>query len=222
MAHRIKLFFVVVICLILLALNNSVGGLSVGVKKGDWIEYHVTTTGTPEEGHDVTWARMEILGVEGTQISVNITTKARNGTFWSEVEEFDPASGNVGVWFLIPANLNTGEVFFDSSLGRNVTIEGFEQRSIAGAERTITHSSTPERIKSWDKTTGVFVETVDVLQNTTLYAIADKTNMWTPQVFKGESSALLYVVFGFAALEAVVIIVLAITMIRYRPKSRKQ
>jgi hypothetical protein len=37
--------------------------ISVGVKGGDWIEYSVVTTGKPEEGHDVVWARMEILEV---------------------------------------------------------------------------------------------------------------------------------------------------------------
>ena len=134
--------------------------ISVGVKGGDWIEYSVVTTGKPEEGHDVIWARMEILGVQGTQISVNVTTKASNGTFESGVMILNPAKGNVGVWFIIPANLTVGESFYDASKNQNVTIEGSKQRSIAGATRTVTHATTPERIKSWDKSTGVFVESI--------------------------------------------------------------
>jgi hypothetical protein len=129
--YKITIFFVTTVLLLFLGANDVSRGVSVGVQKGNWIEYHVTTTGSPEEGHDVTWARMEILDVVGTQISVNITTKARNGTFLSEVDEFDPENGKVGVWFLIPANLDPGDFFFDSSLDRNVTIEGSEKRSIA-------------------------------------------------------------------------------------------
>ena len=86
------------------------------------------------------------------------------------------------VWFIIPANLNPGKAFFDATVGRNITIEGSKQRTIAEATRTVTHATTPERIKSWDKATGVFVESIDTLQNYTLNAIANKTNMWSRQI----------------------------------------
>ena len=39
--------------------------VSVGVKQGDWIEYQVTYTGTSPESHATTWAKMEIVGVQG-------------------------------------------------------------------------------------------------------------------------------------------------------------
>lgn len=182
MAHRNRIFLTATVLFIFLGVDAVLGGVSVGVKKGDWIEYQVTTTGTPTEGHDVTWARMEILDVKGTEISVNVTTKARNGTFASGIMNLNPARGQVGIWFIIPANLNPDEAFFDASVGRNITIEGSEQRTIAGATRTVTHASTPERIKSWDKVTGVFVESIDVLPNYTLHAIADKTNLWSGQI----------------------------------------
>jgi hypothetical protein len=167
----------------MLSLCAVLGEVSVGVKKGDWIEYKVTTTGTLEEGHDVTWARMEILDVQGTEISVNVSTRAPDGNVNSDLMVLDPGKGEVGVWFIIPANLNVGDDFFDASIDRNVTIEGSKQRNIAGAARTVTHSSTPERIKSWDRSTGVFIESIDVLQNFTLNAIVDKTNLWSAQIF---------------------------------------
>ncbi len=183
MASRLEFLAVATVFFFFLTVNAAVAGVSVGVKKSDWIEYTVSTTGTPPEGHDVTWARMEILDLKGTDITVNVTTKARNGTYESGIMNLNLAEGRVGVWFIIPANLNPGDAFFDASVGRNITIEGSKQRTIAGAMRTITHATTPERIKSWDKATGVFVESIDTLQNYTLNALANKTNMWSSQVF---------------------------------------
>jgi hypothetical protein len=45
----------------------------------------------------------------------------------------------------------------------------------------ITNASTSERTKRWDKSTGVFVLCIDVLDNFSMTAEATKTNMWTPQ-----------------------------------------
>ena len=197
------------VLLLLAVVNGALAEVSVGVKKGDWIEYQVTTTGTPQEGHDVTWARMEILDVKGTDIRVNVTTKARNGTYESGVMNLNPAKGQVGVWFIIPANLNVGQAFFDLSLDRNVTIEGSKQRTIAGATRTITHATTPERIKSWDKVTGVFVESIDVLPNYTLNAITDKTNLWSGQILGLDPPIFYTATLGAAVVLAAVILVVA-------------
>ena len=43
--------FIVLIVLVPAAISAEI---SVGVKQGDWIEYQVSYTGTPAEGHDVT------------------------------------------------------------------------------------------------------------------------------------------------------------------------
>jgi hypothetical protein len=216
-----KKLFLTLILLILLGVNVASGEVSVGVKKGDWIEYEVTTTGAPEEGHDVTWARMEILNVQGKEITVNVTTKAANGTFSSGIMTLNPEKGRVGVWFIIPANLNPGDAFFDASVGRNVTIEGSEQRTIAGATRTVTHATTPERIKSWDKATGVFVESVDTLPNYTLNAIADKTNLWSAQAPETDLT-LLYVAGAGAAVIVVAVAVIAIARRRKKGNNTAQ
>ena len=60
---------------------------SVGVKKGDWIEYNisVTGTGTLPPTHDVRWMRIEILPVQGAAFSVNLTARYANGTIGSAV-----------------------------------------------------------------------------------------------------------------------------------------
>ena len=211
---RKQLVLTLVMLILCLSANAVAGEASIGVKKGDWIEYSVVTTGTPEEGHDVIWARMEILSVQGTEVSVNVTTKAANGTLDSGVMTLNPGEGKVGVWFIIPANLNAGEAFYDASGGRNVTVEGSEQRLIAGSTRTVTHASTSERIKSWDKSTGVFVESIDVLPNYTLNAIADKTNLWSAQV-PGVDPVFFYAVVGVVA---VVAVSAAVFIVRKRKK----
>ena len=78
----VKRFFVVAFLLFLfLSAETVAGGVSIGVQTGDWIEYTVSTTGLPPEGHDVVWARMEILRILDSEITVNTTTKAANGTF---------------------------------------------------------------------------------------------------------------------------------------------
>jgi hypothetical protein len=49
---------------------------SVCVKKGDWIEYNVSTTGNPGE-HDAKWSRMEVTRCTGrNHLDLNITTQA--------------------------------------------------------------------------------------------------------------------------------------------------
>jgi len=56
-----KLFLVVILFFALLYSEAVLAQVSVGVKAGDWVEYKVSTTGAAEEGHDVVWARMEVL-----------------------------------------------------------------------------------------------------------------------------------------------------------------
>jgi hypothetical protein len=91
--------FSIVAFLLFLFLSTEivVGGVSIGVKTGDWIEYTVSTTGLPPEGHDVVWARMEILKILDSEITVNTTTKAANGTFSNVVMALNPSAGQVDV-----------------------------------------------------------------------------------------------------------------------------
>jgi hypothetical protein len=206
---------IVLLLLLILTTSFASGKVSVGVKKGDWIEYTVSTTGTPEEGHDVTWARMEIVEVQGNEIKANVTTKAQNGTLDSMIMTLNPEKGNVGIWFIIPADLNVGEAFYDAEIDKNVTVEGSEQRTIADATRTVTHASTPERVKSWDKTTGVFVESIATLENYTLYAAVTKTNLWSPQIL-GVDAAVFY-----AATISAVIIAVAVAAFAFSRRKTK-
>ena len=56
------------------------GEPSVGVKKGDWIEYTVSiTVQTSAPAHNITWFRIEILNVEGAAFQANVTLRTLMG-----------------------------------------------------------------------------------------------------------------------------------------------
>jgi hypothetical protein len=178
---------------------------SVGVKEGDWVEYGVTIegTGTMPPTHDVRWIRMEVLSVNGLAFSVNLTSRYANGTVGSAIWEYNFTEGNVGGWTIIPANLSPGETFFDLSIHNdipvNVTIQGEEQRVVLGATRTVTYGSDSIRlIKEWDKTTGFFIGSKEVIQNVTnkdgwyiedltVSTKAVATNIWSPQIMGNQA-----------------------------------
>ncbi len=159
------------------------GEFSVGVKKGDWIEYNIRMTGPPLDPlRNLTWYRTEILEVNGASFQVNKTSLSVNGIFSSSIWSFDLTEGQIYGWVIIPANLGMGDKFFDASKKTNITIEGEEQKTLLGSSRTVTHASDPGKVyKEWDKNTGFFVYS---LENTTSFVVmfnANATNMWSPQ-----------------------------------------
>jgi uncharacterized membrane protein YozB (DUF420 family) len=194
---------------------------SVGVKNGDWIEYTVRITGqTSVSSKNITWFKAEILDVEGAAFQANMTVRYVNGTFRSSVWKFNFTEGNVGGWVIIPPNLGTGNTFFDATKPGNVTIEGEEQKIVAGASRTITHACDSTRIiKEWDKATGVYTYSVEHPKNFTVITNAIATNMWSPQILQVNQTV-------FYALVAVCIVlavsVLFLVIVVARRKSLKR
>jgi hypothetical protein len=182
MDRKLALIITVLIVLIGIVPTAISADVSVGVKRGDWIEYQVAYTGTPPESHAITWAKMEIVGVQGAVINLNVTTKFSNGTLLNETVTLNLQTGQLGDEFIIPANLNSGGTFFDEHFG-NITISGIEQRTCVGATRTVVRASTPTTMFYWDRSTGVFVEASSSLNDYTMNTKADKTNMWQPQIF---------------------------------------
>jgi uncharacterized membrane protein YozB (DUF420 family) len=197
----------------------------IGVKEGDWIEYDIsiTGTGTPPPTHDVRWMRFQVLAVYEKAFSVNLTVVYTNGTFGSAIWEYNFTEGNLGGWTIIPANLNPGDTFYDTSEHNhkpvNVTVQGQEQRTVLGATRTVTYGNDSLRhLKEWDKATGVFIGSSEVVQNVTnkdgwyienltVITRAVATNLWSPQsrqIFGLEQSVFALaaggVVFGFVML----------------------
>ena len=201
---------------VLMCATVAKGEISVGVKKGDWMEYNVTTTGSPPNEHDIIWARMEILDVQGTEFSANVTTEAPDGTLSSLIRFFNIGEGQVSYWIIIPANLDPGDSFYDKSMDRNVTIEGEEKKIIAGATRTITYANTPEWHKEWDKSHGIYVATIDSLGDYTINATAIATNMWSPQIFGFDATQ-----FYTILIVVVIVVIIAVALILIVTRRKK-
>ena len=141
-----------------MGLTSSVlADLSVGVKKGDWIEYSVTYVGSPSQGHDIDWARMEITEIKGTNISLSITSRYQNGSTEIFNSTLNLRTGKLIDDFIIPANLNAGNSFLDQNLG-NITISHVEEHVYSCATRTVLYASTNQSTYVWDKIRGVSVE----------------------------------------------------------------
>lgn len=210
------------------------GELSVGVKDGDWMEYNISVSGvgTPPPTHDVRWMRIEILPIQGSAFSANVTSRYANGTVGSAVWKFNFTEGNVGGWLTIPANLDPGDTFYDSSIHNkkpvNVTIQRQEQKAVLGASRIVTFGNDSFRHKEWDKASGMFVASSEVYRNVTnkdgwyiedltvtIQAIA--TNIWSSQIF-GLNQASLYAL--LASVVVAVVIVSSVTVVAQRKKKK--
>lgn len=145
----------------------------------------------------------------------NVTTEDNSGVFSSLIMDINLEKGQVGAWFLIPSNLNVGDSFYDINLGRNITIEGQEQKNYAGAVRTVINATTSERIKDWDKVTGVFVKSIDTLPGYTINATAIRTNMWNPQILGLDQTVFYGIVVVVVTVITVVIAVVSIMRRRH-------
>jgi hypothetical protein len=190
--------------------NVAVGAVNVGVKKGDWIEYRTVITGNPIPEHNVSRAWITIEDVQGSNILVNFTSEMKNGTIQTITRTLNPEEGEIGSWFLIPANLDVGDTFYDKHApeGFNTTIQSVREETWAGAKRATSYCPAYfEQFKRWDKATGIFVEGLGVYHDYSLNTIADKTNMWSPDA-TGLDPTILY-----ALVIAVVIVVLALIIV---------
>jgi hypothetical protein len=203
---RKKFILAVASLLLLVTIGVVLGEVSVGVKTGDWIEYNVAVTGSPAEKHDVTWARMEVDAVQGTQIDLNITVKFSDGTLDPQTATLNLETGQLGDDFIIPSNLNVGDVFFDKNVG-NITISGVEEKTYVGVTRNVVTAATSETTYYWDQTTGVLVEGVSQYPEYTMHSVVDKTNLWQPQTLGLDPTVFYAVVIGVAAFIVVVLVV---------------
>ena len=201
-----KLGLIIALLIVLFGAGVVLAEILVGVKKGDWIEYQAVFTGTPPAGHEVTWASSEVVDVQGKVISLNITTEFSDGTLLNETITLNLETGQLGDEFIIPANLNKGDTFLDKYHG-NITVSAVEERTYAGATRTVVSAATAQSTYYWDKATGVLVEGISEFPEYTIHSRADKTNMWQPQIF-GLEPTVFYALLILAATAIVVVIAL--------------
>ncbi|HTY74914.1 MAG TPA: hypothetical protein VMD05_05035 [Candidatus Nanoarchaeia archaeon] len=184
--------------------------ISVGVKKGDWIEYKVAVTGDMPD-HDAQWARTDVVDVQGSVLNLNMTTQFTNGTYLYENITLNLETGQLGDDFFIPANMSVGDTFYDAHVG-NITITGSSQRTYAGAERTVLSGQTNVTSFYWDKQTGILVEAYSNYSNInfTMKTVANKTDMWQTQVPEFNASTI------FVAVVTIMVAALIICGIRSR------
>jgi hypothetical protein len=188
----------------------------VGVKKGDWIEYSMTITGAPllDQARNLTSYRTEVLETSDTSIKVNKTATSLNGTHTSSIWNFSFPEGRVPGWAFIPANLSVGDTFFDYNMTANVAVEGEEQKTVLGNERTVTHASLQGIVyKEWDKATGVYVYAVEHTTNYTVTTNVIATSMWSQKVQEQNLSAS-ELLTGVGVAAAVVLTVSALVLMR--------
>jgi hypothetical protein len=194
---------------------QAYGESSVGVKKGDWIEYTVSITGpTLAQSKNITWFRLEILDVVGSAFEANVTAKYVNASVHSAVWKFNFTEGEVEGWVIIPPNLGVGNTFYDAAKPGNVTIQGEEQKTVAGATRTITHANDSLRlVKEWDKASGVYTYSVEHPKNLNVVSEAIATNMWSPQIL-GLNQPVFYGIAAVSLVLAALALSLAIVVAR--------
>jgi hypothetical protein len=221
-----KAFTVVILASIIFSVSIiaspmlAYGEPSVGVKEGYWIEYNISITGPPLDPlRNLTWYRNDILEVNGAAFEANMTALSVNGTITSSIWHFNLTEGQTQGWEIIPANLSVGNTFYDSFKPANVTVEGEEQKNVAGATRTVTHGNDPGKLyKEWDKSTGVYVNSLEWTKNYTVITNATATNMWSPQV--PQDQTVFYVV--AAASTALAVLSLSLVTVVTRRKATKR
>ena len=194
---------------------TALAEISVGVKKSDWAEYDVSSTGVPMVDHDAEWARMEVDSVEGLRVNVTFFSLLSDGTTINATENLDFESGQLIDYFVIPAGLEKGDSFY-SNMDGNVMIDEVETRTYAGAARTVISGTTvvagtnAETLWFWDQATGVLVEARSVYPEFTLDTVMDKTGLWEPQIFGVDPP----VFYGLVIVAVVIIGVIAVFALR--------
>lgn len=192
--RRLLAVWLILIFLDTIFLTSNVAALTAGVKSGDWIEYQVAITGNIPPEHNSTWAKIEVTQVQGAVINLKVTTTFENSPPLVETVVLNLDAGILGDCFIIPANLNVGDSFFDSQQG-SLTITSATQKTIAGAARTLISAATTETIYFWDQNTGILIEAHTTTPDFSMTTKAIKTNMWQEQT----SPVVLYIIAFVAA-----------------------
>jgi hypothetical protein len=216
---------------------------TVGVKAGDWVKYGQITiswTGNGTEPSYVTdakkldWARIDVLSVAGTAVSLNLTLHYNNGTQTFQGIAADVGSGaGMGMIDLVASNLTMGDALSPQIPG--TTINQTVTRMYAGANRNVNlldsksnYSGYPNEEKIyWDQNTGIMVELYinqSNVGNPSAYEeqsiIATETNLWSANALDLLQNNLVYIIAGIAVI--IVILAATIAIRRRKPPSSQQ
>lgn len=172
-----------------LALVASVSAssyLSLGVKKGDWIQYSFEEALAPGER----WQKLEFLDVSGTTATVRITTQASGEVGLDQTDTIDISSSDdfpmvifSARVYIIPSNLTTDDSVYLGQFG-NRTITGETTRTSAGENRKVIYANFTRQSQYtfyWDKQTGILTEGTMVSGSAYKSIWVTETNMWTAE-----------------------------------------
>jgi hypothetical protein len=149
---------------------------SVGVEKGDWMEYSAYHSGNYPDDLSKRFS-MKVEDIDGTRITVSGEGQNLDGKDWSISETYDLETG-FHDFLLIPSGLDVGDQFHHEDFG-NIIIGGIEKYPYAGEERTVIWSIFSGHALHWDQATGILCQadwnwSSDYEVRWTL----DKTSLW--------------------------------------------
>ena len=187
--------------------------VSVGLKEGDWVEYTAIYTGDAPETY-ANSARIEVQAVQGTLITVEIITKLQNGIESSITDTFDLEIGAPDL-LVIPANLSAGAEIHHEHYG-TFTLEGVEDYSLKGETRELVYANVMQTEFSWDRVTGIMIESVETKETLTQTFRAVDTNMFQTHALDIEPTVL------YGIIIAIVIILVVVIILVSRRKNRSK
>jgi hypothetical protein len=173
-----------IIGLIALLITPTALCAGLGVKAGDWIEYDIQESFSPEHAQ-----RLDFLSIAGNELTIRVTEGTIIGGInqtesidFSTDQDFQTAFLTVRA-HVIPAGSEAGDsVYLGMDFG-NRTISGETTRTYAGAERTVVYSNFSLQLNryvlSWDKQTGVLVEATISAGTASKSLSTVDTSMWT-------------------------------------------
>jgi hypothetical protein len=203
-----------------LSMAISFASADVGVKKGDWIQYQSTETGTPIAAYNISWARMDIISVQGETVTVNVQTAFRNGTIYPENGiTLNLATGAIGDGFFVPTNLSVGDRYPTEYEGI-INITSVEQIKAGGAQRTVLVGVSNQSTYYWDRQTGIMVAATSNLPGCTMYTKTSATNIWAPQILGLNQTVFYALIVAIIAVAAVLVaVVMIFVWLRNRPSA---
>ncbi|MCZ2808898.1 MAG: hypothetical protein O2V44_06060 [Candidatus Bathyarchaeota archaeon] len=202
-------------------INSNV---TVGVKPGDWMEYNVTYVGAadPPENYP-TWFRFHITKVQETIITADLTYEAVNGTISTSSHTYDLKTGVLQL-LVVPAGLTYADVFYHEIYG-NISIAGTETGTYVGETRTAVHGIFDEIEVYWDKATGIFLESGQVLEsnNKTVaqQVMIAATNVWQDQTTAPDQSGLDPIVLYAIVVAVIAIVAITVFFLTQKKKNGK-
>ncbi|KON33895.1 MAG: hypothetical protein AC479_02965 [miscellaneous Crenarchaeota group-6 archaeon AD8-1] len=148
--------------------------VTVGLKEADWIEYEITYTGTPPDWYPEN-ARFEVLTIQGTRITLELKTKALDGTENTNNVTFSLEDGAPD-FIIIPANLNIGDEVYHKEVG-SIKILGIEEYTYEGDTRELVYGSFVDLDYNWDRKTGIVIQIDQTTDTYTQSWLAVNTNI---------------------------------------------